>query len=109
MFEYKATVVNIVDGDTVDAQIDLGFKLTTHQRLRIARIDTPERGKTGFLEATEALRNLLLNKKVIIRTEKASKWGYYLAEILLEDSTNISDKMIEGGFAKPYDGKKKEI
>ena len=43
MYDYKATVVKIVDGDTIDVDIDLGFYMVTRQRLRINRIDTPER------------------------------------------------------------------
>ena len=42
MYHYKAKVENIVDGDTMDVVIDLGFKVTTFQRIRLAKIDTPE-------------------------------------------------------------------
>lgn len=108
MFEYKAVVVNVVDGDTVDAQVDLGFKITTHQRLRLAHIDTPERGQPGFAEAGNALREMVLNKPVTICTQKISKWGYYLAEVMLPDGSDVSKRMVDGGFAKPYAGGKKE-
>jgi micrococcal nuclease len=104
MYEYKATVVNVVDGDTVDAQVDLGFRVTTHQRLRIAHIDTPERGQPGFVEASNALKEMVLNKPVTICTQKISKWGYYLAQIMLADGSDVSKRMVDGGFAKPYEG-----
>lgn len=108
MFEYKSFVVNVVDGDTIDAQVDLGFKVFTNQRIRLAHIDTPERGQPGFAEAGNALREMLLNKSVVIRTQKISKWGYYLAEIKLPDGSDVAQKMVEGKFAKPYEGGKKE-
>jgi len=42
MYQYKAKAERVVDGDTIDVTIDLGFKITTHQRIRLAGIDTPE-------------------------------------------------------------------
>ena len=55
MYQYSATVYNVVDGDTIDVVVDLGFKITTKQRLRLNGIDTPEKGQPGFNEAKEWL------------------------------------------------------
>jgi micrococcal nuclease len=104
MYEYKATIVNVIDGDTVDAQVDLGFKVTTHQRLRIAHIDTPERGQPGFTEAGNAMRDMVLNKPVTICTQKISKWGYYLATVRLDDGTDVATRLLQAGLAKAYEG-----
>jgi micrococcal nuclease len=104
MHTYKAMVDNIVDGDTVDVYIDLGFKIATKQRLRVAHIDTPERGQPNYKDAADAGRSLLLGKTVTIKTEKASKWGYYLAQITLESGEDYADKLVAMGLAKPYEG-----
>jgi len=109
MYEYKAKIEHVVDGDTIDAVIDLGFKVSTRQRMRLARIDTPERGQDGYTEARVFVRDAVLEKLVKIRTEKVSKWGYYLAEIILDDGRNLSDALLEAGLAKPYDGGKKHF
>lgn len=108
MFTYKATVENVVDGDTLDVVIDLGFKVTTRQRVRLARIDTPEKGQPGFAAAGDAVRELVLSKTVTVVTEKVSKWGYYLASVSLADGTDLSAALIARGLGKNYAGGKKE-
>ncbi len=108
MYQFKAKVENVVDGDTLDLVVDLGFKISTRQRVRLARIDTPERGQPGYAAARDFIRDVVLNKTVMLKTEKVSKWGYYLAEITIEDGKNLSDLMIQAQFAKKYDGGHKE-
>lgn len=103
MYTYQATVFNVVDGDTVDVTVDLGFKVYTRQRIRLARIDTPERGQPGFDEAGDFLRELILGKTVTLKTYKASKWGYFLGDIIL-DGEDINQRMLNEHMAKPYDG-----
>ena len=107
MYNYRSMIINVVDGDTVDAVIDLGFKTTIEQRLRIARIDTPERAHQGFKEAKEFVENLIGGKEVTIKTEKVSKFGYYLAEIYTINGLNVSDELLKAGLAKSYNGGKK--
>lgn len=107
MFEYKATVENVVDGDTVDALIDLGFKVYIKQRLRLSGLDTPERGQPGYAEAKAFVTEKVLGKVVSIKTEKVSKWGYFLAEITV-DGVSLNTQLLSSGLAKAYDGGKKE-
>jgi micrococcal nuclease len=107
-YEYRATVENVVDGDTVDLVIDLGFKIASRQRVRLARINTPERTQPGYAAARDFVRDAVLNKSVTLKTEKVSKWGYYLAEITLEDGRNLNDTLVQAQLAKYYDGGKKE-
>lgn len=104
MHTYKAMVDNVIDGDTVDVFIDLGFKIATKQRMRVAHIDTPERGQTNYKEAGDAARQLMLGKTVTIKTSKVSKWGYYLAEITLDTGEDYAQKLIAMGLARPYEG-----
>ena len=104
MYTYKATIINIVDGDTVDAIIDMGFKIHTTQRLRLNRIDTEEMHDANLekrklaIEAKEYLRNTLLNKEVIIETRKSDSFGRWLAEIVCED-ININNVLLEKNLA----------
>jgi micrococcal nuclease len=103
MYEYKARVTNVVDGDTIDAAIDLGFKVQTMQRLRLARIDTPERGQPGYGEAKDFVKQLIEGKEVTLQSHKASKWGYFLADISI-DGRDVADLLLTAGLAKTYDG-----
>jgi micrococcal nuclease len=107
MYQYKAKVLNVVDGDTIDVSIDLGLQIHSIQRIRLYGIDTPERGQPGFSEATDRLKQLILNKNVLIKTYKISKYGQYLGEIMF-DEMNINQMMITEGHAKKYFGGIKE-
>ena len=103
MYQYKAKVLNIVDGDTIDVTIDLGLSIYSNQRIRLYGIDTPERGQSGFKEATDRLRSLIEGKEVIIRTQKVSKYGQYLGEIVVGD-IDVNKTMVTEGYAKEYFG-----
>ena len=88
MYEYRAKVDRVVDGDTVDFIVDLGFKISFKIRTRLAGVNTPERGKTDFKRATVMLENLLLahaneDGYNIIRTDKdkTGKYGRWLVTI----------------------------
>lgn len=104
MYTYKGIVDHVVDGDTIDVFVDLGFKVVTKQRMRVAHIDTPERGQPMYKEAADAARSLLSGKTVTIKTSKVSKWGYYLADITLDSGEDYGQRLIAMGLAKPYEG-----
>lgn len=106
MHQYTGIVYNVVDGDTIDVEIDLGFKIFTRQRLRLNGLDTPERGQVGFEEAKHWLTEKLLNQKITLTTTKVSKFGYYLAEITL-GQTSINESLLDLGLAKLYHGEAK--
>lgn len=73
MFQYKAVITNVVDGDTFDMDIDLGFHIHIHERVRLLDIDTPEKfGKEkqlGLIMKQYATNNFL-GKEVVIKSEK---------------------------------------
>jgi micrococcal nuclease len=96
-----ATVYNVVDGDTCDIEIDLGFSVKTRHRFRLSRINTPERGEQGWKEATDKLKELILGKQVTIYSDKLDKYGRYLAEIELEGKS-INETLLFLHLAKPY-------
>ena len=103
MYEYSCKVVKIVDGDTIDVDIDLGFGVwLKKQRIRLFGIDTPE-SRTRDLEekkyglaAKEYLTKWLTSGGVKIRTQKDAKgkFGRILGEMYCYD-TNVNEKMIE--------------
>lgn len=115
---YVREVKNVVDGDTIDVVIDLGFNVLFEQRVRLAGIDTPESRtsdkaeKVLGLEAKEYLKkNIKAAKNIIIRTEKmdsSEKYGRILGWVYLDgDSESINNKMILDGYAWGYLGETK--
>jgi len=106
---YRAQVVGIVDRDTVDVDIDLGFYITfRNQRVRLVGIDAPEaRGETREAGevATKCLRDLIDGQTVIIRTirgkdggDRDDSFGRWLGEFYL-DGLNVNDRMVESKCA----------
>ena len=119
MYEYFVREVkNVVDGDTIDVIIDLGFDILFSSRVRLAGIDTPESRttdkaeKTLGLEAKEYLKKQLKDaKSVVIRTEKmdsSEKYGRILGWVYINgESESINNKMINDGYAWGYLGETK--
>ena len=119
MYEYRVKKINnIVDGDTIDVDIDLGFDVSFSQRVRLAGIDTPESRtsdkfeKTLGIEAKEYLKKKLKDAKdVVIKTEKpdsSEKYGRILGWLYVDgDTVSVNDHMIEDGYAWGYMGETK--
>jgi micrococcal nuclease len=116
MYEYYVRKVeNVVDGDTIDVLIDLGFDILFQSRVRLAGIDTPESRtkdlaeKALGLESKEYLKKHLKDvKSVVIKTEKMNsteKFGRILGWIYVNgDTESLNDKMINDGYAWGYMG-----
>ena len=108
-YRYKAKITNIVDGDTVDAVVDLGFTVSVDIRFRLYGIDTPELRSSDESIREEAKKakqfviDKLFEREVLIDTYKTDKYGRWLAEILYEDTT-INKMLIDEGLATPYYG-----
>ena len=91
MYEYRAKIKRVVDGDTVDFIVDLGFSVHITIRTRLLGVDTPERGHEDWAKATSECRRLLLSVSesrdgsypdwVKIKTEKTGKYGRWLVQI----------------------------
>jgi len=107
MYEYRAHVRSVYDGDTIRADVDCGFGIwTANQPLRLLGIDAPELGQPGGKEARDYLRGVLpIGTEVVIRTVKdeREKYGRLLAAISL-NGEDVNLTMIQTGHAKPYDG-----
>ena len=116
MYEYYVRKVeNVVDGDTIDVLIDLGFDILFASRVRLAGIDTPEsrtkdlKEKALGIESKEYLKKALKDaKSVVIKTEKmnsSEKYGRILGWIYINgDTVSINDMMINDGYAWGYLG-----
>lgn len=116
-YTYKAYCYNIVDGDTMDVSIDLGFKVKINERIRLAGINTPEiygvkKGSEEYnkgVAAKEEVERLILNKNIIVKTEKdeTGKYGRYIAFIYTDTDTEsptfedscLNDYLVKIGFA----------
>ena len=115
MYEYKIKeIIKVVDGDTIDVLIDLGFGLLKKERVRVAGIDTPE-SRTRDLyekklgkEAAAYLKDQLTGK-ITIKTEKDGKYGRMLGWLYKEgQDISIQEDMINRGYGWSYDGGTKQ-
>ena len=120
MYEYKCKIVKIVDGDTVDVDIDLGFGVwLKDERVRIMGIDTPESRTSDKVEkvfGTAAKNRLkeLLEKDCLLKTFAAKdgedmkgKFGRILGDFILGDDRMVTEVMIAEGHAVKYHGQNK--
>lgn len=109
LYNYKAFVTAVYDGDTCTVDIDLGLHCwVKNEKIRLARINAPElRGseREQGLESRDYLRKLILNKEVLLQTikDKKEKYGRYLGEIWIDSGSkqvNVNDLIVKKGFAK---------
>lgn len=107
LYIFKAKCINIVDGDTIDCEIDLGFNLKSTQRVRLHGINTYELRSKDILEkarafeARDLLRILILDKDIYIQTYKADSFGRYLAKVYIDDLL-INDTLLNQKLAVPF-------
>ncbi|MBC8294611.1 MAG: thermonuclease family protein [Pelagibacterales bacterium] len=111
MYKYKARLNRIIDGDTVDVAIDLGFDIWINERVRLAGIDAPEvrtkdkLEKAAGIEATAWLTTMFDKHEVFVlaTTEfnRTGKYGRTIGTIYLDD-INVNELMIKEGHAIPY-------
>lgn len=114
MYIYKAKCLRVVDGDTLDAQVDLGFDIHKVIRIRLVGINTPE-SRTRDLEEKERglaakafVKDILKKHKnyFILQSQGVGKYGRCLGEIFLGD-TKLNDLLINEGHAVKYYGGKR--
>ena len=117
MYEYRATIRRVVDGDTVDVTLDLGFNILYNSRIRLLGIDTPEsrtrdlEEKARGLAAKDRVKELCpVGSSVILKTTKdgRGKFGRILGEIFVSGIVqSINQLLVEEGHAVEYFGGKK--
>ena len=120
MYEYRVkNVIKVVDGDTIDVEIDLGFDISITQRVRLAGIDTPESRTRDLAEKELGLEvKELLKKKleeaetIVIKTEKpdsTGKFGRVIGWLHLDhEEVSFNQTLIATGYAWEYDGGTKQ-
>jgi len=109
LYTYAATIINVVDADTFDVVIDLGFEVSIKQRLRLQGIDTPER-KTSEGRAAQAFLLSLIEKHgrgVTVNTKSKEKYGRWLAKVVLSGDIDLATELIAQGYGKTYFGGKR--
>jgi micrococcal nuclease len=108
-------ITRVIDGDTIDADIDLGFDISLTKRIRLAGVDTPEsrtsdaNEKKYGLEAKEWLKHKVENAgHILIKTElpdSTEKYGRIIGHLFVNDQeSSLNDQMIVEGYAWTYDG-----
>ena len=121
---YKAKLVRVVDGDTIDAMIDLGFDTWVKKRVRYMGLDTWESRTRNLEEKKKGLAAKERNKELIekisskpgyfrIKSHGLGKYGRVLGELFIQDIDgnviNINKKLISEGHAYIYEGGKKKV
>lgn len=110
MYEYRATILRVIDGDTIEARVDLGFDVFAVQRFRLYGINAPEtkgESREDGRAATEYLRTLITTNAadsvltIQTRKDKREKYGRYLA-VLIASDWNLNAVMVNTGHAVPY-------
>lgn len=117
MYEYRCKILRIVDGDTVDVDIDLGFGVWMHkERVRLLGIDTPESRTKDLVEkqfglaSKQFVKDLMpIGSQQIIKTEKdkTGKFGRILGDFLI-DGKRLTHLMVEANHAVVYNGENKD-
>ena len=107
MYTYYTKIDKVVDGDTCDVFIDLGFSVWHKERIRLAGIDTAEKNTPFGKALKEFLIKNLEGKLVKLEVSKPDKYGRYLGKVYLNSEESINDQLIRNGLAKPYGGDSK--
>jgi micrococcal nuclease len=109
-YTYKGEVVYVVDGDTIDVVIDLGFRVSIQQRVRLLGVNAPELHSSSMEERVDAIRarewvfNHLQDKEVVLISHKpisVDKYGRYLAQVWIGD-LNVNAELLKLNLVKEY-------
>jgi micrococcal nuclease len=123
MYRYNAKVVKVIDGDTIDAEIDLGFSVKIKKRIRLAGIDAPESRTRNLAEKKQGLASKARLKELLegsanefeLESTELGKYGrvigkLHISQLAGKDTITqvcVNDKLIKEGYAVEYDGGKR--
>ena len=109
MYEYRAVVTRVVDGDTLDLDIDLGFKVHNWTRVRLANVDTPEvygvkhsspEYQAGLVASQKTREIAPVGSQCMVQTEKTGKYGRWIATLTVDgQATSLNQQLIDAGYA----------
>ncbi|MCO4326135.1 thermonuclease family protein [Staphylococcus agnetis] len=103
LYIFKAKVLRVVDGDTLEMRIDLGFHTHTVRKVRLLGVDTPERGQVNYNEAKAFTTSTVLGKDVYVQTYQADAFGRYLGDVWYQEGGNefrLSHELSNRGLVK---------
>ena len=117
MYTYEIKLDRVIDGDTIDAYIDLGFDVSVKKRIRFMGINTPEsrtrdlEEKARGLAAKDRLKNLLEGTNIIqLQSHGVGKYGRVLGELFVKGhEQSVNELLKENGHAYEYHGEKKKV
>lgn len=107
LFNYNGKVTNVVDGDTVDVDVDLGFNVFTKVRIRLANINAPEMKSSDTLEREMAelskkfLSSKVLNRDIVLDSTGKDKYGRWIGNISV-DGAIVNEQMVKEGYAQSH-------
>jgi micrococcal nuclease len=115
LYNYSARFVKVIDGDTIDVDIDLGFGTWLHsKRLRLYGLDTPEKNTPEGVKAkqftTDWVNKYMKDGVLTVKTlsDKPDKYGRILAQVYGTSAFSLNEELLSSGNAKAYFGGKKE-
>lgn len=123
MFQYEAQVKRVVDGDTLELKIDLGFGVWIDQLVRMAHINAPDELKSNARGIVDPAKEFIMSKVppgavCVVNISRKEKWGRWLAEVyylpgsivrdeIARQGRQLNQEMITAGLVQPYEGGKK--
>ena len=111
MYEYQATMTRVIDGDTIEVAIDLGFRIAVRETVRLAGINCPEHNTDAGKAATKAVEEWFADQgsRCVIKTRKAEgeteKYGRYLAQVVSRHGADLVADLIAAGHAVRWSGR----
>lgn len=114
-YNYLGIIDRVIDGDTIDATVDLGFSVFVKIRFRLYGIDTPEKTDKNYdarvlaQTASKFVSENIMGKSVVIQSVEKDKYGRWLAKVYVgKDQPTINEQLISLGYAKAYFGDSKK-
>lgn len=106
LYVYRAEAVNVVDGDTFDVRIDLGFRTWRRERVRLLGVNCPELHGPGSMQSGVEARaftvSRVVNQPILIRSVGQDNFGRWLAKVTLPDGTDLGESLVGAGLARPF-------
>lgn len=105
-YRYRTSNIRVIDGDTIEATVDLGFYTSQKLRFRLARLNAFEMNSANpdernlAIQAKTFLFNALDSQSVVIESRKTEKYGRWLAEVFINDGQNVNDLLLASGLVR---------
>jgi micrococcal nuclease len=109
-YTYFANVARVIDGDTIDVDLDYGDYLRQQRRLRLSHVDAYEKNTTKGREALAFVQSVLpVGVEIVVTTSKPDKYGRQLAVVQLPDGRDLATELLDRQLATPYAGGKRSV